>query len=119
MKLGEKIKKLRELKNFTQQYLADELHLSLSGYGKIERDQTELTIGRLLKICEILEVEIYALINFNGKDIFNNHKTNKEQKLENNSNESMLDATYQLINKYKEENQYLKELVNRLTEKGK
>jgi transcriptional regulator with XRE-family HTH domain len=114
MKIGENIKKLRELKNFTQQYLADELNLSLSGYGKIERDQTELTIGRLFRICEILEVDIFTLITFNGKDIFNSCKPSKEQKTENDSNNFTLDATYQLINKYKEENQYLKELVNRL-----
>jgi transcriptional regulator with XRE-family HTH domain len=35
MKLGKNIKKLRELKNYTQQYLADELGISLSAYGKI------------------------------------------------------------------------------------
>jgi len=72
MNLGENIKKLREFKNFTQQYLADELGLSLSGYGKIERDQTELTINRLLKICEILEVDLFTLINFDHKSVFQN-----------------------------------------------
>jgi transcriptional regulator with XRE-family HTH domain len=69
VKLGENIKKLRELKNYTQQYLADELGISLSGYGKIERDQTEITMARLLEIAKILEIDLFSLIHFNGNEI--------------------------------------------------
>jgi transcriptional regulator with XRE-family HTH domain len=39
---------LRELKNYTQQYLADELGISLSAYGEIERNQTEITLARVI-----------------------------------------------------------------------
>jgi len=69
VKLGENINKLRELKNYTQQYLADELGISLSGYGKIERDQTEITMARLLEIAKILEIDLFSLIHFNGNEI--------------------------------------------------
>jgi transcriptional regulator with XRE-family HTH domain len=72
--LGQKIKKLRELKNYTQQHLADELGISLSGYGKIERDQTEITMARLLEIAKILKIDLFSLIHFNGNDVFKNGK---------------------------------------------
>jgi transcriptional regulator with XRE-family HTH domain len=46
MNVGEKIKKLRELKNYTQQHMAEELDLSLSGYGKIERNETDISVSK-------------------------------------------------------------------------
>jgi transcriptional regulator with XRE-family HTH domain len=116
MKLGENIKKLRELKNYTQQYLADELDISLSGYGKIERDQTEITMARLLEIAKILEIDLFSLIHFNGNDVFKNGKQSKESKSTEPSSLSF-DLQQQLIQKYKEENEYLKELVRQLMEK--
>jgi transcriptional regulator with XRE-family HTH domain len=116
VKLGENIKKLRELKNYTQQYLADELGISLSGYGKIERDQTEITLARLLEIAKILEIDLFSLIHFNGNDVFKNGKQSKETKPTEPSSLS-LDLQQQLIHKYKEENEYLKELVRQLMEK--
>jgi len=119
MNLGENIKKVRELKNFTQQYLADELGLSLSGYGKIERDQTELTLSRLIRICKILEVDLFILINFNGKDLIKD--LNQQNGNGYRSPESLKiseDFHQQLIQKYKEENNYLKELVKNLLERN-
>ena len=50
--LGHKIKKLRELRNFSQEYMADQLGLSQSAYSKLETDQTELTYNRLSKIAD-------------------------------------------------------------------
>ena len=116
MKLGENIKKLRELKNYTQQYIADELGISLSGYGKIERDQTEITLSRLLEIAKILDIDLFSLIHFNGNEVFKNGKQSKETKGTEPSSLS-LDLQQQLIQKYKEENDYLKELVRQLMEK--
>lgn len=55
MKVGDNIKKLRELRNYTQQYLADQLEISLSGYGKIERNETDVSLSRLQQIADILE----------------------------------------------------------------
>jgi transcriptional regulator with XRE-family HTH domain len=111
MKVGEKIKKLRELRNYTQQYLADELDISLSGYGKIERDQTEITLVRLTKICSILEVDLHALLHFNGDNFFQNHRMVEEPPK---SEANLLQN--QLLQQFKEENEYLKQLVKQLIE---
>ena len=67
MNVGEKIKKLRELKNYTQQHMAEKLDLSLSGYGKIERNDTDISISKLEKIAEILGVDLAAILNLDDK----------------------------------------------------
>ena len=117
MKIGENIKKLRELKNYTQLYLADELGISLSGYGKIERDQTEITMARLLKIAAILEVDLFTLIHFNGNDVFKPTKNTNGHTKDPGANHASQDLQNQLIQKYKEENEYLKDLVRQLMDK--
>lgn len=64
MKLGSNIRKIRELRNIKQEYIAQKLKLSLTSYGKIERDETDLGINRLENIANILGVSLVALINF-------------------------------------------------------
>jgi len=71
MSVGEKIKKLRELKNYTQYYMANELNLSLSGYGKIERDETDISLSRLEEIAKVLEVDLPTILSFDEKNVFN------------------------------------------------
>ena len=71
MKVGYNIKKLRELRNYTQQYMADQLEISLSGYGKIERNETDVSLGRLQQIADILGVDIHGILRFDDKHIFN------------------------------------------------
>lgn len=70
-KLAENIKNLRELKNVTREMMADELKMSLSGYSKIERGEVDLTISKIVKISEVLEVDISKVLNFDAKEIFN------------------------------------------------
>ncbi len=70
--VGNKIKKIRELRSLTQEHMAKKLGLSLNGYGKIEREETELTINRLSEIAQILEVKVFDLLGFDeNKTIFN------------------------------------------------
>lgn len=71
MKVGNNIRKLRELRNYTQQYMADELEISLSGYGKIERNETDVSLGRLSQIAAILGVDVQGILRFDDKHIFN------------------------------------------------
>lgn len=77
MSIGNKIKQLRELRNFTQSYMAKELGLSLGGYGKIERNETDITVQRLQKIAEVLNTDLSTILNFDSKQVFNqyNNKT--------------------------------------------
>ncbi len=68
--IGEKIKKIRELRNFTRKYVAGELMVSNTTYGKIERDEIDLTIKRLAQIAKVLNVSICTIIDFDENKIF-------------------------------------------------
>lgn len=67
-----KIKKVRELRGYSQQYMGDELILSTRAYSKIETGETQLTIKRVNQISEILEIDALELLGFDHLQIFNN-----------------------------------------------
>ncbi|WP_163411331.1 helix-turn-helix domain-containing protein [Flavobacterium ajazii] len=58
------IKNIRELKNYTQEYMACQLGLTQSGYNKIEKGKTILGYNRLIKIAGVLEVSVDDIISF-------------------------------------------------------
>ena len=60
--VGEKIRLQRLAKKYSQEYMAFMLEISQAAYSKIERDETELTIQRLLDIGEILEINPFTLL---------------------------------------------------------
>jgi transcriptional regulator with XRE-family HTH domain len=72
MKIGEKIRKIREMKGLSQEYLATELNISPQAFGKIEREETKLDFNRLSEIAKLLQVDPIDIINFDDSKIFNN-----------------------------------------------
>ena len=74
-----KIKQIRELKNFTQEFVATQLGLTTRAYSKIESGETQLTINRLNEISEILGVEPMEVLGFDDKQVFNNCKQEGNQ----------------------------------------
>jgi transcriptional regulator with XRE-family HTH domain len=76
MEIGTKIKKIRELKNYTQEYMAEQLNVSQPTYSRFEKDDSDITISQLEKISEILDMKVEDLINFNEKFVFNNYASN-------------------------------------------
>lgn len=67
--IGSNIRKLRELRNYTQQYMADRLELSVTQYGKIEYEKT-LNSKYLYKVADILETAVQKILNFDGQQYF-------------------------------------------------
>jgi transcriptional regulator with XRE-family HTH domain len=68
---GEKIKIIRELRGFSQEYMACELGIAQNTYSKMETGQTKLSADILKKVAEILGVSPMdilsnqpAIINF-------------------------------------------------------
>jgi transcriptional regulator with XRE-family HTH domain len=61
MPLGKRLKTLREDKNFSQEYLADELNISQPAYSKWEKGQTDIPYSGLCKIAEIYKISISEL----------------------------------------------------------
>jgi len=71
MLIGQKIRKLRELKNFTQEYMASELGLNQSAYSRIENGTTDIPFSKIEKIASLLEIKPEDLISFNEQMVFN------------------------------------------------
>ncbi len=71
LQIGQKIKKLRELKNFTQSHLAGELGITQSAYSKMELGETEVSLTKLHKIAEVFGMSPEEIMTFNEQMIFN------------------------------------------------
>lgn len=67
-----KIKSIRELKNYTQEYMADQLGVTQAGYSKIEKGKTVLSFVKLVEIARILEVSVEDILSFDSQRYFNN-----------------------------------------------
>ena len=63
------IRKIREYRDYTQDYLAAKLKISQNAYSKIELGYSKLTIDRLFQIALILEVEVTHLLTLNHNDL--------------------------------------------------
>lgn len=62
------IRRIRESKDYTQDYLAVKLNISQNAYSKIELGYTKITVERLFQIAQILEVDPVDLINFTEEE---------------------------------------------------
>lgn len=60
--IAHNIRKIREHRNYTQDYLAAKLKISQNSYSKIELGYTKLTVSRLFHIADILGVDPIDII---------------------------------------------------------
>lgn len=107
--IGQKIKKLRELRNFTQSHMAEELGLSQSAYSKLER------------VSEVLGMKPEEVISFNESMVFNvmNNQTGQGFVINNNQlSETEKNLYLQQIELLKEDVAYLKRLLEQVLGKG-
>ncbi len=62
VEIGERVIELRKEKGYTQERLALESEISVSYLRRIEHGAANPTIGELMKITEVLGVELWDLI---------------------------------------------------------
>jgi len=58
----ERITQYRKAKGLTQKQMADKLGIASVNYGKIENGKTELTLSRLTRIANVLDVNLITLL---------------------------------------------------------
>ncbi|HEY9533858.1 MAG TPA: helix-turn-helix transcriptional regulator [Mucilaginibacter sp.] len=63
------IRKKREERNYTQEYLAYKLNISQNAYSKIELGYTKITVERLFQIAEVLEISAADLLDTDSKNV--------------------------------------------------
>lgn len=123
--IGKRIRLYREERGFSQEELAEKLHISRSTYQRIENGETNSWINHIENICSSLNVELddilkpeegFVQVNNNNEQTNDNHATGMIQNQTNNYNgsdkltESLLDQ----ITFLKEENQRLKKEIEQL-----
>lgn len=94
--VGQSIRKLRELRNLTQEYVAIQLDMSQSAYCKVETGATQITLKRLTQIALVLDVQPEDILAFDVDRVFTTTAHND------------------LITQLRAENAHLKMLVERL-----
>jgi transcriptional regulator with XRE-family HTH domain len=113
MQIGEKIRKIRELKGLKQENIATALGMSITAYGNLERGDTNLTYDKLEEIAKAMEVTVQDIINMPEEFIIHNI-TNSHVAVAQlgcnygNINNPEIEGYKAAIEQYKAENEYLK-----------
>jgi transcriptional regulator with XRE-family HTH domain len=77
-KIYDNIRRIREMNDLTRDYVAAELQMSTSGYGKIERGEIDLTLSKLYKISAIFGISVTDLLYFDVSNVFKNNMIGSE-----------------------------------------
>ena len=89
MNIGNNIKQIRELKNFTQEYVASEIDVSQATYARIESGTITPKIDRLQRIAEVLEVDLSTLLTTTNIFNFSFNKSNQTGYIKNQNNNAL------------------------------
>jgi transcriptional regulator with XRE-family HTH domain len=95
MLISQNIRKLRELQNLSQEYMANRLSMSVSNYSKLERNCVPLTINRLSQISAVLNIQMIDIFSFNIDYFYN---SNCLETLNNNNPSNDLNLKLDAIN---------------------
>jgi transcriptional regulator with XRE-family HTH domain len=60
---GQKLRVLREFRNYSQEYIAEKLGITQNAYSRIENNQTKMTAERLGRLAIILNIPPMELLS--------------------------------------------------------
>ena len=101
------IRSCRESRGYSQDYMAEMLHICQSSYANIELGKTSLSLERLMQIAEILNADVYSLMEEKKKDEHSLHgKQTPTQSITH-----LVQMHDQAINELKNEIDFLRKLV--------
>ena len=100
---SEKIKIMREMNQWSQEEVAEKLGMSTTGYAKIERGQTNVSVEKLKQIAQVFNLNVAQLLDDDERfvicSIGDNHSnynnyfgTNEKLSLENEKLKQLLNA---------------------------
>ena len=67
--IGQKIKLIRELRGYKQDFVATQIGISQNGYSKIERGESDILYNRLEKIAHVLGISTEKLVSIDLKNV--------------------------------------------------
>jgi len=112
--IGNRIRKIRKLKGYTQDFMAAKMNISQRAYSKIENNNIKLDWNRIVLISKLLEVDPMSLVNFDDNLIFNNCSQSGKFEIFNNHFPLELKESYeQRIEELKNEIAFLRNLLSK------
>ena len=75
MEIGEKIRKLREFRQYSQDYVAKKLKITQGAYSRMEQGEIDVPFSRLEKVAEVLEMPVEKLVGYDDKQMMTNYIT--------------------------------------------
>ena len=77
--IGTRIRKIREERGIKQENIADEMGITQSSYGRLEKNDNRLTVTKLIKISEILNVSISMLFGEKATNVIHENNGDNAQ----------------------------------------
>lgn len=74
-KILEKIKEIRKERGFSHENMAHELGISQAAYTNLEKNESKLTVERLISISDILKKPAYEFFDGTLQNIYNQQNT--------------------------------------------
>jgi transcriptional regulator with XRE-family HTH domain len=105
-----KIKQERKLKGYSIEYMADQLNMSVSGYGKIEKSAIKLSLEKIIEIQQILQISLIDLFELKADNVYTQTLHDNAvgyQQIEHLYQENK-EVIAKLINAYKDEVSFLR-----------
>ncbi len=75
MEIGGNIRKLREFREYSQEYVAKKLKITQGAYSRMENGEIDVPFSRIEKVAEVLEMPIAKLVGYDDKQMMTNYIT--------------------------------------------
>ena len=131
MSVNEKVRLFRELNQWSQEEMAERMNMSVAGYAKIERGETNISLHKLKQIASVLKIDLLDLVSTHDSGVIlvggennqnhfrNNYYGNQVAELEVEKLKLELKHKDQLLKQRENELETLRDIVNLLKQQMK
>lgn len=120
MNIGEKIRCIRHIRGLKQESIAEELNMSVNGYGKIERNEGHVSLERLEQIAKVFGMHVKDILDLD-ENITHQHLRNQhtervqtlQQAITTDERKRYEDTIVSLLELLKMKDEMLQELQNK------
>ena len=131
MSVNEKVRLFRELNRWSQEEMAERMNMSVAGYAKIERGETNISLHKLKQIASVLQIDLLDLVSTHDSGVIlvggennqnhfrNNYYGNQAAELEVEKLKLELKHKDELLKQRENELETLRDIVNLLKQQIK
>lgn len=131
MSVNEKVRLFRELNQWSQEEMAERMNMSVAGYAKIERGETNISLHKLKQIASVLQIDLLDLVSTHDSGVIlvggennqnhfrNNYYGNQAAELEVEKLNLELKHKDELLKQRENELETLRDIVNLLKQQMK